>query len=225
MRADKIIGVMCAIMLGTATVGETNDIEVDFDGVSTNNQTISMDDMIKTLPVMERILPDVSVLPNEQSNEAMLYKLNRPARRALCNYISADTTTSFSTEIRSVINDDRVEVVYNNSVVLFVNTINNEKYNTLVESKDDRLIHLLSELNKKSLPQSKQLEEVTVCGLVSVVVVHYLWKIIDNVWTQVAVETIELVKQCHIKTDESTDNSPIVYGGPISWPVRKATRH
>jgi len=69
------------------------------------------------------------------------------------------------------------------------------EYRAIFETNNRQLIDLLANLNKTAAPQTRQ--EVQVCELVEALVTHLLWKVIDGVYQQVAVETTQLVKQCH----------------------------
>ena len=229
MKKRNMLVAVCVALVAAAAVAKAENMEVNFDGSAINRQPSSLYGLKRALPDFEAILPVPVDSANGIKNEAILYKLRKTARQTLCNGISAKTIPPFDVNVQLLINDENVEILYNDMQVFFVSALRENKYNTLLESRDSRLIRLLSELNSPSLSQSKQLEELTVCGLVSAVVIHYLWKIIDKVWTQVAVETVELVKQCHTETVEVPDTgSGTTYhsgqGGNSNFDVNKHMR-
>lgn len=96
-----------------------------------------------------------------------------------------------------LLNDDNADILYNNKTVLFVNAINGNRYNTLLESSDTRFLGLLRELNVPAAQQTRQSQ--VVCRFVEMV----LWAFVQGVWKEV----IKQVEECHTEpAPDTTDN-------------------
>ncbi|MBI4656669.1 MAG: hypothetical protein HY746_07995 [Elusimicrobia bacterium] len=117
------------------------------------------------------------------------------------------------------------QILFNEENVYIITKDNNVNPYTI---KDKILVNTLKSALPAKIMQTKQ--TVQVCELVEVILIHYLWKVIDGVWKQVWVETKKLVNQCRneeVPTDTGNSaGSGSTYhngqGGDSNYDVNKA---
>jgi hypothetical protein len=95
-----------------------------------------------------------------------------------------------------LIDDETIDILHDGSAVLFARAIGQNKYKLLFGTNDKKLIEILT---RSRTAQDKQ----KACVWKEATIIHYLWKIIDAVWTQVWVETTQAIEEC--STDYSSD--------------------
>jgi len=225
MGKSKILIAVCVVMVAAVFMARAEEMSIDFDGGVISNHSLSLTGLRRALPDFETALLVPTATGDAVKSEAGFYKLGEAEQKSLRQTIRETASSVFEQKILLLINDEQTDILYNNEEVFFVIMIDENKYKTLLESDDSRLIRFLSAVNNQAMPQTKQLmSPVTVCNLVEVFGGAYIMRKVGEIWEQVWVETVKLVKVCHTEYVEAPDNSA-GQGGPISWPVRSAATH
>jgi len=226
MKKSNMLIAVLAVMTAAAAVAKAEDIGLDFDGGAIGNHSLSLTELKRALPDFEAAIPVPAA-----TGDAVFYKLGEGERKSLRRTIQETAPSIFDQKVLSLINDEKTDILYNNKNVFFVIAMDENKYKTLLESDDSRLIHLLPAVNNQVMPQTKQLmQAVSVCALVEVVGGAYMMQKIREIWTQVWVETKKLVKECHTEYVPAPDTggSGSTYhdgqGGNSNYDVNKSLK-
>lgn len=184
-RTSILIAVFAVIV--AASVAKANDIAVNFDG---NEPAVSFAGLVAAAPAIEAPLPSQGHCDQNDGQESQIFfKLGKDKQQTLsASIIQGD----FNWDTRILIGETKTDILYNSAVVYFVSKDGN-KYVTMHESTDKRLITLLHKANQPAL----QTKNAVVCKFVEMV----LWELVKGVWTEV----IKQVKECSSNTDTDPD--------------------
>lgn len=156
MKKSSIVVVVLAVIMAAASLAKAEGVGVDFDWE--NNQTESLRWLKEMVPVFETEFAGPVPTADATASGAVLYEIGNADRQLLRQVILKISDKLFDKNIMVLINDEKVGILYNNERVLFVNDIDGNKYNVLLESDDVQLIHFLMGLREQichAKPQNK----------------------------------------------------------------------
>ncbi len=120
-----------------------------------------------------------------------LCELRKADRKSLRNAILRSRCTLFA---QSLIDDETIDILHNMNTVLFVRAIGLNKYRILFGTDSESIVSALIKVGSTTKGPE--------CYWIEKAVEHYMWIILDEVWTQVIKETVELVQVCEPGTPE-----------------------
>jgi len=205
MKKTSILIAVFAVIATATPMVQAAEFSINFDGGSTASSFFKAN---STLPEVGTPVHSTPPTATTKAGNALFHKLGNAGRQELRRILPESGI--FNRQIVLLLKSEEAEVMYNANSVVFVNPIGAEKYNTLLKTENIQLLNAISKIHSARIAQNRH----PICVIVEAIVIHYLWKLIDNVWTQVAEEAVEYIEQCHEGPSYPTTGGPDCSNGP-----------